>query len=282
MSKSILSPNVKVTCAVGHGLYEPWLHILREGQLKTWLSLQMPENFNVVHFHGTPTSKIGQWLDQFHEKLRWKNRYVSKLLSVMDNVAFLPLLYYIPKIEKSSQLEDCGNAIHVRFPDTYLTYRWKFLSLLRYFIEETDSDFLLITSSASYIQPHLALRYISTISNPTTYVGAEPYEGSGFISGSNRIISREIAIQVIETRRRWRPGIIEDVELSRLIISNGNKLETFPIANIDSLEALSRTTDQYIRENYHFRLKSYVGTNRDDVRIMRALHSRAVRLNSEG
>ncbi len=281
MSNSADSAKVKVACAIGHGLYEPWLSILREGQLSTWLALEMPENFQVIHFHGTPISRIGQWFDRCHERLRWRNKYVAKLLSVFDNIILLPLLSYVPKYEKSKHLKDFNNAIHIRFPDSYLTYRWKFLSLLKYFIEKTDSDFLLITSSASYIQPNLALRFIGAIPNATTYVGAEPYEGSGFISGSNRIISRNIAIQVLETRKKWRPGIIEDVELSRLIVANGNHLQSFPIANIDSLEALSQASNQYIRDNYHFRLKSYVGKNRDDVRIMQALHSRLVHMNSE-
>jgi hypothetical protein len=281
MSNSIKVGNVKVTCAIGHGLYEPWLSILREGQLNTWLAVEMPESFQVIHFHGTPISKIGQWFDRCHERLRWRNRYVAKLLSVFDNVVLFPLLGFIPKYEKSKHLNDFDNAIHIRFPDSYLTYRWKFLSLLKYFVEKTDSDYLLITSSASYIQPNLALNFIGAIPNASTYVGAEPYEGAGFISGSNRIISRRIAMQVLETRKKWRPGIIEDVELSRLITANGNHLQSFPIANISSIEALSQTTSQIIRDNYHFRLKSYVGKDRDDVRIMQALHSRVMQMKSE-
>lgn len=44
----------KVLCAISHGLYEPWLQILREGQQKTWLDQEFPDGFNLIHFHGTP------------------------------------------------------------------------------------------------------------------------------------------------------------------------------------------------------------------------------------
>jgi len=279
-TNSITSP--KVLCAVSHGLYEPWLTILREGQQATWLTLAFPENFEVVHYHGTPVGKFVQGMDRLHERIRWKNRYFGSILRLIDNCSLALLVNYIPKSEKSKLLTTSESAIHIKFPDTYLTYRWKFLSLLEYFLYETDSEFLFVTSTASYIQPDLVLKFVRAIPDQSTLAGAEPYDGAGFISGSNRIISRKIALQTLQTRKKWKPGIIEDVEFSRLVISNQNKIKSFPIVNIDSIAKLSGTSDSFISNTYHFRLKSIQGSTRNDVSIMKALHQRVLQLRKDG
>ena len=224
--------------------------------------------------------KLFQRADRLHEKIRWKNRYLALSLSLLDNFMLAPLLNYIPKYQNSELLKSAENVIHIKFPDTYLTYRWKFLSLLKYFVSETNSDFLFITSTASYVQPDLVLKFVNEIPNNLTYAGAEPYEGAGFISGSNRIISREIALQALESRNKWKPGIIEDVEFTRLVKANGSQLITFPIANIDSIANLLETPDEFIKRNYHFRLKSISGAIRNDVTIMKSLHERVIRLKN--
>jgi hypothetical protein len=270
----------KVLCAISHGLYEPWLSILKDGQQQTWLTTEFPENFEVVHFHATPVGKLFQQADRLHEKIRWKNRYLALVSSSLDNFILAPLLSYIPKSQDSKLLMAAENVIHIKFPDTYLTYRWKFLSLLNYFVYETKSDFLFNTSTASYVQPDLVLKFVKEIPDNSTYAGAEPYEGAGFISGSNRIISREIALQVLESRKKWKPGIIEDVEFTRLVQANGNQLMTFPISNIDSLASLLETPDAFIKRTYHFRLKSILGATRNDVPIMKSLHERVLRLKN--
>jgi len=270
----------KVLCAISHGLYEPWLSILRDGQQQTWLSEEFPEDFEVVHYHATPVGKLLQKLDMLHEKIRWKNRYLGSSLCFFDNFILAPLLSYIPKSQNSELLTSHENVIHIKFPDTYLTYRWKFLSLLKYFVYETNSDFLFITSTSSYVQPHLVLNFVNNIPNNSTYAGAEPYEGAGFISGSNRIVSREIALQTLKSRNKWKPGIIEDVEFTRLVKANGNQLMTFPIANIDSMASLLETPDAFIKRTYHFRLKSISGAKRNDVPIMKSLHERVLRLKN--
>ena len=270
----------KVICAISHGLYEPWLSILKDGQQQTWLSEKFPENFEVLHYHATPVGRLFQLLDKLHEKIRWKNRYLASFLCLMDNLILSPLLSYIPKSQNSQLLTSVENVLHIKFPDTYLTYRWKFLSLLKYFVYETNSEFLFITSTASYVQPDLVLEFINKIPDNSTYAGAEPYEGADFISGSNRIISREIAIQVLETRNKWKPGIIEDVAFTRLVKANGNQLMTFPIANIDSITSLFETPDAFIKRTYHFRLKSITGAKRNDVLIMKSLHERVLRLKN--
>jgi hypothetical protein len=269
-----LSKDSTVLCALSHGLYEPWLGILKEGQQKTWLDEDFPEGFALIHFHGTPGGQLIQLLDRSHEKLRWKNRWVASVLRILDNILLFPLISYIPRHKKSKILLDSRDVIHVKFPDTYLTYRWKFLSVLSYFVKETNADFLFVTSTASYVQPKLVLDFVRGLPNENSYAGAEPYPGANFISGSNRIISRNIAHQVLSNRKRWAIGVIEDVALTNLVKSCGNNLITFPISNIGSLSELDSLTDKELYSRYHFRLKSFQGEDRMDAIIMNRLHSR--------
>jgi hypothetical protein len=264
----------KVLCALSHGLYEPWLSILKDGQEATWLTLNFPSNFQLIHFHGSPGNKLIQWLDRSHEILRWKNRWLAAFLQIVDTLFFYPLLNYIPRYMNSNLLKSSRDVIHIKFPDTYVTYRWKFLALLNYFLKETDADFLFVTSTASYVQPKLVLDFVQALPNEQIYAGAEPYPGAGFISGSNRIISREIAQQVLRSKRKWAVGVIEDVAFTNLVKFNGNELVMFPIVNIASLKELDELTDKQISESYHFRLKSFEGQTRTDVTIMKKLHSR--------
>jgi len=264
----------KVLCALSHGLYEPWLSILKDGQEATWLTLNFPANFQLIHFHGSPGNKFIQWLDRSHEILRWKNRWLAAFLQIVDNLFFYPFLNYIPRYKNSSLLKSSRDVIHIKFPDTYVTYRWKFLALLSYFLKETDADFLFVTSTASYVQPKLVLEFVQALPNEQIYAGAEPYPGAGFISGSNRIISREIARQVLRSKRKWAVGVIEDVAFTNLVKFNKNELVMFPIFNIASLKELEELTDKQISESYHFRLKSFEGQTRTDVVIMKELHAR--------
>lgn len=263
----------KILCAISHGIYEPWISILKNGQSATWLAQDFPENFRVLHFHASPVSSLWVKLDRFHEYLRWHNIWTARMLRILDNLFSIPFMKYIPKIVDSKLLDEKAPALHILFPDTYVTYRWKFLSLLKYFVEQTEDDYLFVTTTASYVQPKMLLKYIENVPKEGVYAGAEPYPQANFISGSNRILSRDIAIQILANRTKWKTGTIEDVALADLIKSLGNRLDTFPILNISNLDELNRISDFQLRNSYHFRLKSGTLQNRNDVEIMTQLHS---------
>ncbi len=263
----------KILCAISHGIYEPWISILKNGQSATWLAEDFPENFRVLHFHASPVRGFWVVLDRFHEYLRWRSIWTARMLRILDNLFSIPFMNYIPKIVSSKLLDEKAPALHVLFPDTYVTYRWKFLSLLKYFVEQTEDDYLFVTTTASYVQPKMLLKHVENVPKKGVYAGAEPYPQANFISGSNRILSRDIAIQILANRTKWKTGTIEDVALADLVKSLGNRLDTFPILNISSLDELNRISDFQLLNSYHFRLKSGTLNNRNDVEIMTQLHS---------
>lgn len=261
-------------CAVGHGLYSPWLEILKNGQEKTWLSDPVPENLEILHFHGTPVGTFLQALDRAHEKIRWSNRHLHRAQALVDNFFLFPWSGYIPRWEVSELLIAKPKTIHIRFPDIHLTVRWKLLGIIRYFLEHTSHDFLFVTTTSSYINLQVLSFTVGKLNPKDLYYGGKAYDGAEFISGANRIISRDVATKILSTKNLWPAGTIEDVALGKLLAKSGIEPSFTPLNNISTLEELDSKSDEFLRENYHFRLKAGLNTQRGDVKIMMALHDR--------
>lgn len=278
---AFMSANPTVLCAISHGLYEPWISILRDGQEKTWLLDSRPQGFDLIHFHGTPLNTLGVRLDAWHERVRWSTRPKAQLLKLFDYVLTVPFMKYRANYSDSELLSAKDPAIHIHFLDSYLTYRWKELSLFRYFIEETDSQYLFITSSSSYVRISKLMEYLSRLPIHGVYAGASPYEHAEFISGSNRILSRDVVKTVLENSRLFNPTIIEDVALGNLIERLGFPRISFPITNIASIDELQSITTKTLDDSYHFRLKSGSLQNRGDVEIMHQLHTKIKEMSNQ-
>lgn len=273
-------PQVKVLCGVVHGLYSPWISILEEGQLITWLNEPFPENFSVVHFHARPVGSFGLKVDRLHERIRWGGRASNGLLRFLDRILSIPFLFRIPRYESSNSLPAGIPGVQIIFPDIYATMRWKDLSILKYFLEESDADFLFMTTTSSYIRPSNLIYYCQTLNGVDIYTGSRPYPDANFASGANRILSRSAAQAVHDSRLFWDPAIIEDVALGDLLRKNGINFSGFDQINIPSLDYLETLSDSILSSNYHFRVKSGSHTNRNDVEIMKALSERFKQIDS--
>ena len=137
--------------SVVHSLKEPWLTIFRDGSQKTWLQTPLPNEFKLVHFHGSKLSNFWNIWDAIHEKVRWKNRWVAAPLRWFDQLVALPFLNFIPSIKPSRALENTGSCIQINCKDTYQFLRWKDLAILKYFVENTSADYIFMTTNNSYV-----------------------------------------------------------------------------------------------------------------------------------
>ncbi len=275
-----LNAEVKVLCAVVHGLYEPWISILKNGQIPTWLSDDFPKNFSVVHFHGRPVGGFGQEIDRIHEKMRWSGRVPNGILRVIDRILMFPFLTKIPKVSISTALPDHISGIQIEWPDIYATMRWKDLAIIKYFYTQTDSDFLFMTTSSSYIRPFKLIEYCSKFEVSDVYAGSKPYPDAEFISGANRILSRSAAEAVLSSKIFWDPAVIEDVALGDLMRKNGIVYQGYDQINIPSLEYLESVSDEKLESGYHFRVKSGNIKERNDDQIMKRLSERFKQIES--
>jgi hypothetical protein len=266
--------NPTVLVAIGHGLYEPWLSILHQGQEKTWLLNEPPTGISTIHYHGTPVGKIGWKIDRLHEWLRWKNRWSSTFLKWIDRIKGLPMLFFVPSVSVSKELRTSILALHVHFPDTYQNVRWKDLAVLEYFIKERDEDFILFTTTSSYIQFDHLLNAVSSINTEFFYGGVVPYQGANFAAGNNRLISRRAVERLMSHKSYFDPGYIEDVAMGKAFERLKIKLVPLPSLNINDVQAANTLSKENFLKNYHFRMKTGSLENRLDVPIMLALHKR--------
>lgn len=264
---------------VGHGLYFPWTEILYEGQRKTWLTWELPEQIKIVHFHGTPVGKIGLFLDKQHERLRWNSRWSAIFQRGIDRSLALPFKSYIPKVTDSSLLNIEQNALHVHIPDTYFTQSWQNLAWYKYFIEETSFDFVFSTTTSSLIKPHTLFSMVSKFeAEYPVYAGHRPYEGANFAAGNNRLLSRTAVELMLSNRHKLDFGEIEDVGIGTLMSRLGVPFMELPSLHISSFRQFEEKKD-LINSNFHIRVKSGTLQKRKDVQIMQEVFKY---INEEG
>lgn len=224
-------------------------------------------------------NSYGFKLDQFHERIRWTNRFLGTALKIFDFLLTFPLLNFSPKVSISRKLSMQDPSIHIHFPDAYLTYRWKGLAMIEYVLNNFDFDFLFITTTSSYIRPDKLMQVASTLPKTNLFAGAKAYEGADFIAGSNRFISRDVLEKLLKMQFPYKPIYIEDVSLSKSMIDLGIEMQFLPHLDISSVAELNKLSDLELLNHYHYRLKSGPMNQRNDVEIMFKLHHRLGTLN---
>jgi hypothetical protein len=270
----------KVLISVAHSLKEPWFSIFRDGSAVTWIETELPNGFDLVHFHGLKLSRFWTSWDSLHEKIRWTNRWVAAPLRWFDLLLGFPFLNYIPPVDTSSELTTKNLSLRVKCKDVYQFLRWKDLAVLEYFVNQTSADYLFMTTNNSYVNFNKLNSLIETLSPLSLYGGVKAYEGATFAAGNNRILSRDVAIAILKNRRSFSSGYIEDVAMGALATKLGFKFQELRSLVVGSLAQLDETSDSDLSSNFHFRVKSGSITSRNDVEIMLKLHKRLLVLEA--
>ncbi len=268
--------NPKVLIALFHGLYEPWLDILHQGQAKTWIQLSRPSEIQVVNFHSTKLGVLGWKFDRLHEYLRWKNKWFAFVLQFFDRIVGLPLVFFVPSYSKSNKLITTDPAVHIHFPDSYQFMRWKDLSVLNYFVTETKADFIFMSTTSSYLLPQKLLEIIQSLPRESVYAGVNPYEGANFAAGNNRLISRDVAELILKKRYKFDPGIIEDRAMGEMLTRLKIEFKPLPSLHLTSEDQLDEISSSELMRHFHVRVKSGLFQKRNDVALMQAVHRRVL------
>ncbi len=264
---------------IGIGLYKPWLDILEFGQEPTWLSDSRPDSLQILHVHAKKLSSIWQKFDKFHEKWRFKSRYSALLLRCAGEILLFPFRSKVPGWKVSTELSLRDPAIEIQIPDGYLSMKWKDLGLLKYYYEETNHDFLVITTTSSYLNLRNLDLLLQQLPTSNTYYGPSPHTDAKFVSGSFRVISRDVALAILENSKYMRATLLEDVALGRLLNRLGISPSFFQITSFDSVSDLKAAQFEDLKHLVHFRLKTGTNEHRGDTELMRILHEK---LNTSG
>jgi hypothetical protein len=115
---------------------------------------------------------------------------------------------------------------------------------------------------------------ISALPKAGLYAGVKAYEGANFAAGNNRLISRDVAIAILKNRIYFDCGMIEDAAMGRLVNRLGFPFRQLPSLNITTLGQLESSQDSIFENHFHIRVKSGSFLQRNDVEIMKQVHSR--------
>lgn len=263
-------------CVVVHGVYKPWTDITEIGQEQTWLSTERDARISVFHAYGNPVGRLGKAFDAAHERIRFSGRWPHLLLNFFDWFIALPFLTFIPQVRESRLISNHDSQLQVNFPDVYCTHRWKELAILNHFVNFSNHDFLFMTTSSSYLRLNRLLQLVDSSHESIIYAGSIPNVSGRFASGANRLISREAAVIILRNRLKWSPRWLGDYGLGRLCESLGMYCQELMTLNIDSIAGVNALSIEQLEQNHHFRLKSGDLKNRNDIEIMRLLHSRVL------
>lgn len=270
------SAEIKILCVISTCSHEPFSSILQKGTLPSWAlnakkikvcTLQCKYNSNVV-----------RCIDALRERTRYKSKNLARFGQVFD-LLLIPFMYFVPRFRLHSET---GGVQHfeISIPEILTMYRWKYLAAIKYFLEETDSDFIYTVNASCYVNEDKLFEYLEN--KDIDYGGSladDPKFKLPFISGANRLISRETAKIIWSNKNHWPTYVLEDVGLGRLTRRLGIIPEDMPTLNIASEFDLAQVSAHQLENNFHFRLKSFSNSGekrnrRVDVKLFNILRER--------
>ena len=268
---------------IGQVLVDPWLSISRNGQLGTWLGSELPSGYCVRHSFARRPGPLMRTFDSTHEWLRWRGMGRS-LVPRIDAAIGKRWLEHVQSLDATSFAGMGLDAWSQGMPDIYALQRWKVIGSLTMAMRE-DFDFVYFTTASSYVRPGRLAEFVAELPDAGVYAGTlveDAISGVEFASGASRIMSRDVAAEVLREKRRYGNDVMEDVGLGRLVGELGYSLIPWPSVNVASTEELNALTDAEIVENFHFRMTSGTPKARQDVPLMHALHRRVLSLEGSG
>ena len=258
---------------------EPWESIWREGQDQTWVA-RYSRKFSIVNVSGLAMGRALTVIDSIHEKNRYKP-YLGKWQGRLD-YAFVPLLRrelpHLIKLRNSSIQE-----LQVQTNSSYIFGGRRLLAQIKWFIENTDKEYLVLTTTSSLLNLRALQHLLPKSSFKIPYyaghtLGDYPNQ---FVSGAGQVINRDCAELIINNLNNFPFRMLNDIALGTLLRKLGVTMVNIPWLWIQSLNELDSTPDLSFKNKFHFRCKSS-SIPRQDVRIMNAIHERLVSLQAQG
>jgi hypothetical protein len=251
---------------------EPWKSIYEQGQLPTWIK-SCPPNVEIVNVYGDTPNKIVRALDRTHEKFRWSSALQGPNLA-LDRY----LTQFLRKKTMPEWIKKNGERttdLHVKVASMHLTLPIVELVLFKYFLHSSKADFLYMSNSSSYIRLSELVGLIHTFPVSKLYGGTKvTFGGIQFMSGANRILSRDLVEKLVSDFSLWDFSYIEDVSMGKLISGEDINFASIPSLQFQTKEQIDCTDIGELKKNVHFRLKSGSLDSRNDTELMHYLHKR--------
>ena len=263
----------KILIIVVHGLYMPWVDILRRGQMHTWLRDCTDEK--VIHAHAIP---VWSWVRKIDESLYFLNWHrwiwLQRTSKILQLCLKIPVVFWKPRVSfQSNRLNDL-EAWQVQMPDLSILGPHKTRSILEASLR-FDWDFILLTTSSSYINIQSLRRKIRSFPRSGLAAGRVIETPHGrFVGGCFRIFSRDLIEIYTRKQGPYPHHLVEDRAICAFLgdsVERYKDLESLDLLEPNFVEGLS---EHQCSEIVHFRCKSGSILMREDVQIMHQLRSR--------
>ena len=282
------SPEILV--GIMHSTREPWISIVRDGQLPAWEKSKY-QNFSVIYFFGRER-QITSFIGSLIEKYRWRRfPYTRHLVQFLLWIAFKPWSRFVPSavLADESQSNLRASGLKVNFPDITATMRWKKLAFLEYFLNQTKCEYLIISNSSSILNFEPIVQFLEKFkAEDGTFLyaglmnryhklswragrGAKYRKTHTYVSGSFTVLNRPSASLLLEGRGIYPVHSNDDLGMGRVFEKLG--IQPIPMTSLsfESFDTLQAVSKEELRRVGHFRLKSGPLISRNDIEIMHEL-----------
>ena len=252
---------------ITHAKYEPWQNILQKGVLGTWANRPI-SNLGIAAGNEVPVflRKIdnGIWAAQWNKKFGMASLILQFFLHKFTK-------FYQPKVSISVEAIPRWN---IHMPDLDLLMAHKNISVLRKFLE-FDFDFLVLTTSSSYLNTSLLDKVMNYLPKENVVAGRIVNRNEiVFPSGTFRIFSRDIVGRIVQKSNEIEPWLPEDLAIGKLLTDLNSKFIEIDSINLPDISDVENLTNRQLRSTVHYRCTSGSLSDRRDVAIMKALEKR--------
>jgi hypothetical protein len=224
--------------AIAQAKSEPWESIWKNGQLPTWVN-RFKSNYEIVNVSGLALSAMWKKFDTFHERQRYSARF-GKWQGRLD-------YFFIPWLKRNmpSSKEVPASIIReilIKTNSSYIFAGRRLLGTIKWFLEENESQYLLLTTTSSLINvKNLERRLRELDTKSPVYAGHLLGEGdSRFVTGAGQLINRQTAKIVVEHAREYPHRMLNDVALGQLLRNHNVKAIEIPWVWVKSVDEVSR------------------------------------------
>lgn len=242
----------------------PFEELKSEIQPLIWSRLP---SVDVFYMRGLRPNKFPEFQNQLSEKMRYSKLW--PIQRVMDN------LLLANKSKKIPSLSISKNDLVVNVNEGLRNLGLKSLSAYKYLIE-SGYEVVYKSTLSSIVQPKIFQATIDSIDSQAPYYGGTVihFGGKPFVSGANLFLNRKAIEILIQRRKFWQHGLLDDVAIGRLLNVHLKDVGMNTV-NIQSLEQVYGITEDDIIGNIHFRCKSSANP-RNDVEIMKKMISKLI------
>lgn len=264
---------------IGQGKTEPWESIWNDGQVPTWIN-RYKDKYSLINCSGIPMGALWSKIDHIHES----NRYSLRFGKWQGRADYLLVPWLRRSLPETVELPGSEiREIQVRTNSSYLFAGRRLLGAIKWFVEQSNYEFVFLTTTSSFINVNLLDNFINSLDiEKAIYAGQVlGSDTNGFVSGAGILMNRVCAVRILRSYKRYPFSMLNDAALGFYLREMDIFPQCIPWMWIKDIQSLRKMHDSDLLNTFHFRCKSSEFPRQDSL-IMNALHKRLLQLSDSG